>query len=39
MKFLVLASDAQSGVNAGSKGGRGDPQWHVGVDPTSVETC
>ncbi len=37
MKSLVLAFDAQLGVGAGGKV-VGDPQWHVGVDPASVET-
>lgn len=37
MKFLVLASDAQSGVGAGSKG-VGQPAKACRHDPTPVET-
>jgi len=37
MKFLVAASDAQSGVVSESKEDGGDPQWHVGDDPYFVE--
>lgn len=33
MKFLVLARGAQPWVNVGSKGVKGDLQWHVGVNP------
>ena len=36
MKFLVLATDAQSGLVLGVRK-KGDP-WHAGVDPASVET-
>jgi len=49
MTSLVLAADAQSGAGAGDTANRavlpgaaglqGDPQWHAGDDPLSVEAC
>ncbi len=37
MKFLVSARGAQPWVDVGSKGVKGDPQWHVGVNPFAAE--
>ena len=37
MKFFALARGAQPWVIAGSKGAKGDPQWHVGVNPFTAE--
>jgi len=37
MKFLVLACYASGGLVLGVKV-RGNPQWHAGIDPFTVET-